>query len=129
MKVPLTQVERRMAFWTNILKDDEILLGEESSSLTMVETRMAFYAKLLKDGKLLLSEEDAEEWRSDLPAAIRGQHMLIDRGELPVTMSLANVRRLKTLALKNESIGALQWDWVGREGGQGDGVGGSEPGH
>jgi hypothetical protein len=69
--------------------------------LTQVEQRMAFYAKLLKDGQLTLSQEEGEEWRRDLPAAIRGQHLLLDRGELPVAMTLANVRRLKTLALKN----------------------------
>ena len=66
--------------------------------LTQVESRMAFYAKILKDGQLMLSEEDAEEWRRDLPAAIRGQYIILDRGELPVAMTLANVRRLKTLA-------------------------------
>lgn len=53
---------------------------------------MAFYAKILKDGQLTLNEEEAEEWRRDLPAAIRAQHLLLDRGELPVAMTLANVQ-------------------------------------
>ena len=97
--------------------------------LTQVEQRMAFYAKILKDGQLTLNEEDAAEWRRDLPAAIRGQHLLLDRGELPVVMTLANVRRLKTLALKNEKFGAVQRDGQCGEGCPGDGVGGSEPGH
>ena len=100
-----------------------------SLPLTQVEQRMAFYAKILKDGRLTLNEEDAEEWRRDLPAAIRGQHIILDRGELPVVMTLANVRRLKTLALKNENFGAVQRDGLGGEGGPGDGPPGSEPGH
>ena len=79
--------------------------------LTQVEQRMAFYAKLLKDGQLTLSDEDAEEWRRDLPAAIRAQHSILDRGGLPVAMTLANVRRLKTLALKNAyGIRPLRWN-------------------
>ena len=73
----------------------------KKAPLTQVETRMAFYAKILKEGQLMLNQEDAEEWRRDLPAAIRGQHIILDRGELPVAMTLANVRRLKTLAIKN----------------------------
>ena len=85
--------------------------------LTQVEQRMAFYAKILKDGQLMLSAEEAEEWRRDLPAAIRGQHIILDRGELPVAMTLANVRRLKTLAFKNENFGVVQRDWLGGEGG------------
>jgi len=85
--------------------------------LTQVEQRMAFYAKILKDGRLTLNEEEAEEWRRDLPAAIRGQHIILDRGELPVAMTLANVRRLKTLALKNENFGAVQRDGQCGEGG------------
>ena len=85
--------------------------------LTQVEQRMAFYAKILKDGRLMLSEEEAAEWRRDLPAAIRGQHLLIDRGELPVAMTLANVRRLKTLAFSNENFGAVQRDGQCGEGG------------
>ena len=71
---------------------------EKATPLTQVERRMAFYAKILKDGRLTLNEEDAEEWRRDLPAAIRAQHSILDRGGLPVVMTLANVRRLKTLA-------------------------------
>jgi len=47
--------------------------------LTQVEQRMAFHAKILKDGQLTLNEEGAAEWRRDLPAAIRGQHLLLDR--------------------------------------------------
>ena len=97
--------------------------------LTQVESRMAFYAKILKDGQLLLGEEEAEEWRRDLPAAIRGQHIILDRGEPPVAMTLANVRRLQTLAIKHDNFGALQRDGQCGEGGPGDGVGGSEPGH
>jgi len=98
-----------------------------SLPLTQVEQRMAFYAKILKDGRLMLSEEEAAEWRRDLPAAIQGQHIILDRGELPVAMTLANVRRLKTLAIKNENFGALQRDGQCGEGCKGDGDGGSEP--
>ena len=73
----------------------------KKAPLTQVEQRMAFYAKILKNGQLMLNEEEAAEWRRDLPVAIQGQHIILDRGELPVAMTLANVRRLKTLALKN----------------------------
>ena len=52
------------------------LLKSFRMPLTQVEQRMAFYAKILKDGRLTLNQEDAEEWRRDLPAAIRGQHLL-----------------------------------------------------
>ena len=97
--------------------------------LTQVEQRMAFYAGILKKGQLTLNQEDAEEWRRDLPAAIRAQHLLLDNGELPVAMTLANVRRLKTLAIANESFRTLQRDGLGGEGGPGDGPPGSEPGH
>ena len=97
--------------------------------LTQVEQRMAFYAKILKDGQLTLSDEEAEEWRRDLPAAIHGQHSILDRGGLPVAMTLANVRRLKTLALKNENFGVVQRDGQCSEGGPGAGPPGSEPGH
>ena len=89
---------------------------------------MAFYAKILKNGRLTLNDEEAEEWRRDLPAAIRGQHIILDRGELPVVMSLANVRRLKTLALKNENFGALQRDGECGQIGEGDGPSSSERG-
>ena len=97
--------------------------------LTQVEQRMASYVKILKDGQLLLNEEDAAEWRRDPPAAIRGQRIILDRGELPVPMTLANVRCLKTLALKNANFGTVQWDGQCGEGGSGDGPSGSEPGH
>jgi len=91
----------------------------KKAPLTQVERRMAFYAKLLKDDQLMLSEEDAEEWRRDLPAAIRGQHLLLDRGELPVAMSLANVRRLKTLAGQMDRLD--RWtDWTDGQIGQMD---------
>ena len=64
--------------------------------LNMTEKRMAFYARLLNTrGELTLNEEDAKEWRRDLPDAIEAQHRLIDRGALPVVMSLENVRTLK----------------------------------
>ena len=64
--------------------------------LNMTERRMAFYARILSiDGELTLNEEDAKEWRRDLPDAIEAQHRLIDRGALPVVMSLENVRTLK----------------------------------
>jgi len=62
--------------------------------LTMLEKRMAFYANLLDGDKLKLSSEEAEEWRRDLPKAIETQHLLIDRGALPVVMSLENIRAL-----------------------------------
>ena len=94
-----------------------LLKSLSNMPLTQVESRMAFYAKILKNGRLTLNEEEAEEWRRDLPAAIRGQHIILDRGELPVAMTLANVRRLKTLALKNENFGVVQRDWLGGEGG------------
>ena len=73
---------------------------EKATPLTQVEQRMAFYAKLLKDGRLTLNDAEAAEWRRDLPAAIRGQHIILDRGELPVVMSLANVRKLKKLGTR-----------------------------
>jgi hypothetical protein len=72
-----------------------------ATNLNQIEQRMAFYAGLLKDGKLTLNDEDAEEWRKDLPMAIQGQYICLDRGDRPVKMSLANVRALKTLALSN----------------------------
>ena len=97
--------------------------------LTQIEQRMAFYAKLLKDGRLTLNDAEAAEWRRDLPAAIRAQHLMLDNGELPVAMTLANVRRLKTLAIKNDNFRTLQRDGQCGESGPGDGDGGSEPGH
>ena len=63
-------------------------------SLNSTEKRLAFYANLLQNGKLKLSDEEAEEWRSSLPLAIEAQYFLLDKGELPVQMTLKNVRRL-----------------------------------
>jgi len=79
----------------------------QKMKLTMTERRMAFYAKILDGDKLKLSEEEAEEWRRDLPRAIQAQHFLIDKGCLPVPMSLDNVRRLKTLDVENANFIAL----------------------
>jgi len=62
--------------------------------LSMLEYRMAFYGGLLRDGKLTLSPVEGEEWRAKLPAAIEKQHRILDRGGLPIVMSLANVRVL-----------------------------------
>ena len=73
----------------------------------MLEKRMAFYASLLDGEVLKLSAEDAAEWRRDLPRAVEAQYMMIDRGALPVPMTLANVRRLKTLHVKNEDFGIV----------------------
>jgi len=83
---------------------------------------MAFYAGYLKGGKLTLSEEEAAEWRRDLPLAIQGQYIILDRGELPVKMTTQNVRRLKTLALSNAAVGALCWHAVGGQSSEGDGL-------
>ena len=68
--------------------------------LSMQETRMAFYAKLLDKGKLTLNHKDAEEWRRDLPHAIEVQYELIDRGHLPIQMTLENVRKLKRMCVE-----------------------------
>ena len=73
--------------------------ARERSSLNMLEKRMAFYAKLLEGGGLKLNRREAAEWRRDLPAAVEAQWDLLDRGGLPVPMTLANVRWLKTLAV------------------------------
>ena len=62
--------------------------------LKSTEKRMAFYANLLENGKLKLSDDEAEEWRRLLPMAIEGQYFLLDKGELPVQMTLQNVRKL-----------------------------------
>ena len=67
----------------------------------MLEKRMAFYAKILDGDKLNMNDEEAEEWRRDLPKAIEAQYAAIDRGCLPVAMTLANMRRLKTLDVEN----------------------------
>ena len=69
--------------------------------LNMIEKRMAFFAKLLDGDRLKLSADEAAEWRRDLPRAIEAQYFLIDKGCLPVPMTLANVRRLKTLDVEN----------------------------
>ena len=62
--------------------------------LNSTEKRLGFYANLVQNGKLKLSDEEAEEWRSLLPLAIEAQYFLLDKGELPVQMTLNNVRRL-----------------------------------
>ena len=46
---------------------------ESPLPLSMIEKRMAFYAGYLKGGKLTLSEEEAAEWLRDLPKDIEGQ--------------------------------------------------------
>ena len=67
-------------------------------SLTQVEQRMLFYAGLMNRGVCKLGREDMKEWRMKLPLAIEGQHLCLDQGDLPVKMSLQNVRGLKRLA-------------------------------
>ena len=69
-------------------------MGQNQKPLSSTEKRMAFYANLLENGELKLSDEEAEEWRSLLPLAIEAQYFLLDKGELPVQMTLNNVRRL-----------------------------------
>jgi hypothetical protein len=69
----------------------------------MLERRMAFYANILDGDQLKLSADEAAEWRRDLPRAIQAQYFLIDKGCLPVRMTLENVRRLKTLDVENEN--------------------------
>ena len=69
-------------------------MGQNQKPLNSTEKRMAFYANLLENGELKLSDEEAEEWRSLLPLAIEGQYFLLDKGELPVQMTLQNVRKL-----------------------------------
>ena len=69
-------------------------MGQNQKPLNSTEKRMAFYANLLENGELKLSDEEAEEWRSLLPLAIEAQYFLLDKGELPVQMTLNNVRRL-----------------------------------
>ena len=56
--------------------------------LTRTEQRIVL---ILKDGQFTLNVEDAAEWRRDLPAAKQSQHVPLDRGELPVKMTLPNV--------------------------------------
>jgi len=95
--------------------------------LTMLEKRMSFYAGLLdRDGRLKLTDEEVEEWRRDLPKAIEAQYAAIDRGCLPIAMTLENVRRLKTLDVSNENPRAVQWDWECGEGRERDGARGDE---
>ena len=96
---PTSAAAVRSAYKLTTLKAQR--MSQKATPLTQIEQRMAFYAKILKNGQLMLNEEEAAEWRRDLPVAIQGQHIILDRGELPVAMTLANVRRLKTLALKN----------------------------
>ena len=106
-----------------------------NEKLNCQEVRMACYAKLLLcqaergesllDGnRLKLSPEDEHEWRRDLPEAIEAQYTLLDRGGLPVPMTLENVRRLKTLQMKNANFGALCRDRQCRQSSEGDGMGG-----
>ena len=83
-------------------------------ALNMQEKRMAFYAKMLEGDKLKLSRREAAEWRRDLPAAVEAQWDLLDRGGLPVPMTLANVRWLKKLAatgdIDSENAGSVDDD-------------------
>jgi hypothetical protein len=69
-------------------------MSQNQKPLNSTEKRLAFYANLLQDGKLKLTDEEAEEWRRLLPLAIEAQHFLISMGELPVQMTIQNVRRL-----------------------------------
>ena len=94
--------------------------------LNMLEKRMAFYANILEGQVIKLSAAEAAEWRRDLPRAVQQQYLLIDRGALPVPMTLANCRRLKTLDVKNENFVAVQWDWECGQGSKGDGTRGGE---
>ena len=89
--------------------------------LNMIEQSMAFYAKLLNGNRLKLSPEDEREWRRDLPEAIEAQYAELDRGELPVPMTLENVRRLKTLQMKNENFGVVLGQWERGQGSEGHG--------
>ena len=80
--------------------------------LNMLEKRMAFYANLLDGEVLKLSGAEAAEWKRKPPGAVQAQYFWTDKGCLPVPMTLDNVRRLtKTLDVKNENFGAVQWDW------------------
>jgi hypothetical protein len=94
--------------------------------LSMIEKRMAFYANLLDGDKLKLNDEEAREWRRDLPKAVEAQYAAIDRGCLPIAMTLENVRRLKTLDVSNENPRALQRDGLCGEGRERDGARGDE---
>ena len=97
--------------------------------LNMLELRMAFYAKILDGNKLILNEKEAREWRRDLPKAIEAQYAAIDQGCLPIAMTLANVRRLKTLNVSNENTRIVQWQWECGEGRERDGASGDESGY
>ena len=93
--------------------------------LNTIEKRMAFYAKLLNGNRLKLSPEDEREWRRDFPEAIEAQYAELDRGELPVPMTLENVRRLKTLHVKNAHLGVIFRQWERGQNSEGDGLGSS----
>ena len=95
--------------------------------LNMLEQRMAFYANILEGQVLKLSAAEAAEWRRDLPRAVQAQYLLIDRGALPVPMTLANVRRLKTLDVENANFGVVLGDWECGQGSPRDGAHSSEP--
>ena len=69
-------------------------MSQNQKPLTSTEKRLAFYAKILDKDGLKLEAAEAAEWRKLLPLAIQGQHFLLDRGELPQTINLENVRRL-----------------------------------
>ena len=69
-------------------------MSQNQKPLNSTEKRLGFYANLLQNGKLKLPDDEAEEWRRLLPMAIEGQYFLLDKGELPVQMTLNNVRRL-----------------------------------
>ena len=75
--------------------------------LNMLEKRMAFYANILDGDRLKLSADEAAEWRQDLPSAIQAQHLLMDRGALPARRTLENVRKLKALGVENEVARAV----------------------
>ena len=101
-------------------------LNPSNQKMNMTEKRMAFYAHLLDGNRLKLSADEAAEWRRDLPRAIEAQYFLIDKGCLPVPMTLANIRRLKTLDVSNENSRVVQWEWERGEGGERDGASGNE---
>ena len=86
----------------------------------MLEKRMAFYANILDGEVLKLSVGEAAEWRRDLPKAVEAQYVLLDKGCLPVAMTLDNVRKLKTLDVSNENPRVICWDSECRKGCEGD---------
>ena len=83
---------------------------------------MAFYANILDGEVLKLSADEAAEWRRDLPKAVEAQYVLLDKGCLPVPMTLDNVRKLKTLDVSNENPRAVFWDWECGKSCEGDGA-------